>query len=144
MDEESMHVRLPASLDSRLQSFLTPWTDKLLKTCSIHNESNGIKIKCLFRTNNNIRSRPPCESHQESVGEPRSQSGRLHNHLQRHPVVNTHISDNENLENIECTFKINNLKTRFFENLGLSASNTLFTSSNTPPNVLLRLPGVML
>ena len=125
-------MRLPASLDSRLQSFLTPWADKLLKTCLIHNQSHGINNQMsvidgclmdtvheemsLFTTNNNI-SRPPCESHQESVGEPRSQSGRLHDHLQRHQVVITHIShisDNRNLENIECTFKIDNLKTRFF------------------------------
>ena len=156
-----MQMRLPASLDSRLQSFLTPWTDKLLKTCLIHNQSHGINNQMsvidgclmdtvheemsLFTTNNNI-SRPPCESHQESVGEPRSQSGRLHDHLQRHQVVNTHISDNKNLANIKRTFKIDNLKTSFFvvENLGLSASNTLFTSGNTPPNVLLRLPGVVM
>ena len=56
-----------------------------------------------FTTKDNIRSRAPCESHQESVGEPRSQSGRLHDHLQRQQVVNTHISDNNANEDIHPT-----------------------------------------
>ena len=71
MDEKSLHMRLPASLDSRLQSFLTPWTDKLLKTFSIHNQSHAINNQMSvidgcplekmlsFTTNTNIRSRPP-------------------------------------------------------------------------------------